>query len=171
MSRDDSAIPAISRGLVGVLDAVLYLDRKQVVEADGVRLHPSEAHLLACAVEGMGFTAIARHFAISKGAVSQTFGRLAGRGIVTVTKDAARKNAACVQLTPRGEVLLGQVLVLRERLAANLGARLAGYSAAELSTVQRFVDDLEGFVRESLLAAATPSAAPAAPAASGGDAR
>jgi hypothetical protein len=47
------------------------------------------------------------------GVLDAVLGRLAGRGIVTVTKDAAGKNAACVQLTPRGELLFGQVLALR----------------------------------------------------------
>jgi len=153
--------PAVSAGLIAVLDAVLYLDRKQVVDVRGVRLHPSEAHLLACAVDGMTFTEIAGHFAISKGAVSQTFARLARRGVVAVTRDPARRNAASVRLTPLGEELLAQVRALREHLAERLGAHLAGYSAAELATVHRFVADLDAFVRDTLLAhAAAPPSPP-----------
>ncbi len=152
MTKDpsDDLAALISGRLVEVLDAVLYLDRKQIVQAGGVRLHPSESHLLACAVEGMTFTQMARRFGISKGAVSQTFARLAGKGVVVVTKDASRKNAALVALTPLGRVLHAHVQTVRQRMGAELGRRLAGYTGSEMAAVARFVGDLQAFVEESL---------------------
>jgi len=142
----------VSEVLIDVLDAVLYLDKKRVVNAAGVRLHPSETHLLVCAVRGMSFTEIARQFGISKGAVSQTVSRLAGKGIVVVDKDPSRKNTATVRLTPLGETLHAHIAALRARLGADLDRYLADYSPAELATVARFVADLRAFVRGSLAA-------------------
>lgn len=141
---------SVSGRLVDVLDAVLYLDKKQIVQAGEVRLHPSESRLLACAVEGMTFTQMARRFGISKGAVSQTFARLAGKGVVVIAKDGSRKNAARVALTPLGQLLHANVLALRQRMNADLGRRLTGYTGAELAAVARFVGDLHAFVEESL---------------------
>jgi DNA-binding MarR family transcriptional regulator len=136
---------------IDVLDAVLYLDRKQIVEAGGVRLHPSETHQLMCALDGMNFTALAKRFGISKGAVSQVFSRLAAKGVVVIAKDPSRKNAARVTLTPLGEALHVQIVALRCRLADELSARLEDYSDAELAVVARFVGDLRAYVDESLI--------------------
>jgi DNA-binding MarR family transcriptional regulator len=150
----------ISEALIEVLDAVLYLDKKQVVDVAGVQLHPSEMHVLVCAVRGMGFAEIARQFGISKGAVSQTVSRLACKGIVVIDKDRSRKNTATVRLTPLGENLYSHIVALRARLGTDLGKYLAGYSPAELATVTRFVADLHTFVRASLTAMSTSERTP-----------
>jgi DNA-binding MarR family transcriptional regulator len=152
----EPAPSSIIGSAIDVLDGVLYLDKKQIVEAEGVRLHPSETHMLVCAVEGMNFTEMARHFGISKGAVSQVFSRLAAKEVVVVRKDRSRKNAARVMLTPLGEALHAQVLAIRAHLAEQLGAHLDGYTEAELAVVARFVGDLNAFVRDSLFTLSTP---------------
>jgi DNA-binding MarR family transcriptional regulator len=146
--------------LVEVLDAVLYLDRKQIVASGGVRLHPSEAHVLACLVQGMEFAEIARHFAISKSAVSQALTRLTARGVITVSGAGRRRTAASVALTPLGQELLAQIVVLRSTLRSALEARLAGYSPHDLAVVERFVTDLRAHVREALIGS-SPSPGPA----------
>jgi DNA-binding MarR family transcriptional regulator len=158
-STDPNDPSAVGPRLIDLLDAVIYLDRKQVVAEQGVRLHPSESHLLLCAVEGMSFTQIAHRFAVSKGAVSQVFARLAAKGVVVVRKDPARKNAAEVTLTPLGDALRARTEELRGRLATALDDRLADYTPAELTTVHRFLGDLHGFVTSQLTASAEASAA------------
>ncbi|WP_433229671.1 MarR family winged helix-turn-helix transcriptional regulator [Actinomadura formosensis] len=151
MSDDGEA--AIGDVLIDVLDAVLYFDKKQVVQAEGVRLYPSEVHMLVSAMHGASFTQMARQFGISKGAVSQTFLRLAGKGVLVVGKDRARKNSATITLTPLGRTLLEEIMALRGRLGEDLARCLDGYSEAELETLKRFVLDLRTFVRESLVVA------------------
>jgi DNA-binding MarR family transcriptional regulator len=108
----------------------------------------------------MGFVEIARHFGISKGAVSQTVSRLAGKGIVVIDKDRSRKNTATVRLTPLGENLYSTIAARRARLGADLDKYLTGYSPAELATVTRFVADLRTFVRVSLTAVSTSEGSP-----------
>lgn len=137
--------------LIDLLDSVLYLDKKQVVGVGGVRLHPSESHLLMRALQGMSFTQIADTFAISKSAVSQVFARLAAKGVVIVTKDPRRRNAARVSLTPLGEQLRGQTEMLRADLADRIEACLAGYDPAERAAVGRFLGDLHQIVRTALV--------------------
>lgn len=133
-----------------VLDLLLYFERKQVVEVGDVRLHPSEIHMLLCAVNGRTFTEVARHFGVTKAAVSQVFARLAAKGIVEVDKDRSYKNAARVSLTPLGKVAYGRVNALRHHVAEVLDRHLGDYSATELATVVRFLEDLRGFAGEAL---------------------
>lgn len=140
----------VSELLNDVLDAVLYFDKKQVVEADGVKLHPSEIHMLMCALEGMSFTRIAGHFGVSKAAVSQVFTRLGAKGVVVVEKDRSRKNAATVSLTPLGHAVHAQAVELRAHIARTLERHLSGYSPAERAVVARFLGDLRGFIGEAI---------------------
>jgi DNA-binding MarR family transcriptional regulator len=157
---DRSVTSPIIGLVIDLLDAVLYVDKKQIVEAREVRLHPSESHVLVCAVQGMTFTEIAQRFGISKGAVSQTFSRLAAKEVVVVNKDRLRKNAARVTLTSLGEALYAQVKTVRSHLSEDLESYLAEYSAEELAAVERFVGDLLAFTNESLAGLPTPGGHP-----------
>ncbi|WP_324784627.1 MarR family winged helix-turn-helix transcriptional regulator [Streptomyces sp. H51] len=148
MSED--SLSQIHGLLIGLLDSVLYFDKKQIAEAGGTRLHPSETHLLMCALDGMNFTEMTRRFGISKGAVSQAFARMVAKGVVTVEKDRSLKNAARVTLTPLGEELRVRVEAVRAELGSRLGEHLADYSEAELATVIRFVHDLQAFIDRSM---------------------
>ncbi len=108
-----------------------------------------------CSLDGASFTAMARRFGISKSAVSQVFSRLSAKGVVVVSKDPSRRNAARVALTPLGEALRAQIMNLREELSRELEGRLSSYTDAELQLVSRFVADLHAFVVESLSSLST----------------
>lgn len=140
----------ISELLIDLLDAVLYFDKKQIVQAGGARLHPSETHMLMCAVDGMSFTQMAQRFGISKGAVSQTFSRLAAKGVIASGDDRTYKSAARVVLTPLGQELHARIEAMRARLSEDLDQYLAGYSQAELAAISRFVVSLRTYFAQSL---------------------
>ena len=131
-----------------LFDGLIYLDKRQVVRVAQAKLHPSETHMLTCAVAGMSFTEIAGRFGVSKAAVSRTFTRLSAKGLVRVTKDPTRKNRASVTLTPLGQAVFEQAELLRRGLSAALADRLRAYEGAELRTIERFLDDLDDYVRE-----------------------
>lgn len=141
--------PDIVREALSLFDGLIYLDKKLIVSVDSTSLHPSETHLLACALEGMSFTEIAMRFGISKAAVSRAFARLSAKGVLEVTKDAARKNRASVTLTPKGEALFERAQHLRAALSAALVERLDAYDARELEVLERFVRDLDDYVKTS----------------------
>jgi DNA-binding MarR family transcriptional regulator len=142
--------PPISELLIDLLDAVLYFDKKQIVQAGRVRLHPSETHMLMCALEGMSFTQMAQRFGISKGAVSQTFSRLAAKGVIASDNGRAYKSATRVTLTPLGQELHARIKALRARLSEDLDQYLAEYSQAELAVISRFVVSLRTYFAQSL---------------------
>jgi DNA-binding MarR family transcriptional regulator len=146
--------------LIELLDAVLYFDKKQIIHAGGVRLHPSETHLLMCALDGMSFAEMARRFGISKGAVSQTFSRLAGKGVIVTDDQRAYKSAATVALTPLGRELQARITAMRSRLGEELDQHLAGYSAAEMQVISRFVVSLRAYFAQSLATLPAPEGPP-----------
>lgn len=134
---------------LSLFDGLIYLDKKLVVSTGSVRLHPSETHMLTCAVAGMSFTEIAARFGITKAAVSRAFARMVDKGLVRVKKDTSRKNRASVALTREGEAVFAQAEALRSRLSAALISRLDSYNEDELGVVERFVGDLDEYMRTS----------------------
>ena len=144
------ATTAAPEALIELLDSVLYLERKQVVGLAGVRLNPSESHLLMCALEGLTFTQIANRFSISKSAVSQVFSRLSAKGVVVITKAPRRRNAASVSLTPLGEGLRDQTLSLRRELARRVEDIMCCYDATEQAAVLRFIGELHRLIQTVL---------------------
>lgn len=145
----------ISELLNDLLDAVLYFDKKQIVQASGVRLHPSETHMLMCALEGMSFSQMAQRFGISKGAVSQTFSRLAAKGVIVSDNGHTYKSAARVTLTPLGQELHAHIKAMRASLGDDLDQYLAGYSQPELAVISRFLVSLRTYFAESAAKLAT----------------
>jgi DNA-binding MarR family transcriptional regulator len=134
---------------LALFDGLIYLDKKQIVRTAEARLHPSETHMLTCAVSGMSFSEIAQRFGVSKAAVSRTFARLSSKGLVSVSKDPTRKNRASVTLTPAGQAVFEQAESLRQNLSAALERRLVAYTTAELETIECFLHDLDDYVRDS----------------------
>ena len=103
-----------------------------------------------CALDGMSFAEMARRFGISKGAVSQTFSRLAAKGVIVTENHRAYKSAATVALTPLGRELHARIRAMRSRLSEELEQHLAEYSAAELRVIGRFAVSLRAYFLQSL---------------------
>lgn len=139
------------------MDVLLFFDKKRIVDTGEVTLYPSEVHMLVRALQGMSLTDIARHFAVSPSAVSQTMTRLVRKGVVVLDKDPQRNNAATVRLTPLGERVVQDVAGLQDRIGHGLAGCLAHYNEAELQTVERFLGDIHEFVRSALLGLPTTS--------------
>ena len=99
--------------------------------------------MLLAAEQGLNYTAIARHFGITKGAVSQTMSRLQQKGVIQVCKNREARNAASVQLTDLGEDLIAGVHSIRFRLAPAVNATLVDLAPAELHGVDLFLERLE----------------------------
>jgi DNA-binding MarR family transcriptional regulator len=142
---------AILRDIVALLELLMYFDKKRFVQVGATQLHPSEAHLLQHALRGASFTEMALHFGISKAAVSRAFKRLVDKGIVQVDKDRSEKNRASVRLTQSGKALHLKVEHLQRDLQDEFAASLGGYDPHDLRVIERFIKDLTGYVRGSLL--------------------
>ena len=142
-TRDPELVRSILERVNALTDKVIYYSKRQVVSTGGVTLHPGEAHMLLAAVRGMNFTAIARHFGITKGAVSQTMSRLEKKGAITINKDRAARNAATVRPTALGRRLIGRIDVIRSRLTPAVAGTLGDFDPAGLQSVELFLTRLE----------------------------
>jgi DNA-binding MarR family transcriptional regulator len=157
MSERDTGITDSILALVNALaDKVIYYSKRQVVSYRGVTLHPGEAHMLLAAVHGLNFSAIARHFGITKGAVSQTMSRLERKGVIRVSKDRRARNAAAVELTDLGGDLIRRVLAIRDRLSPAVSRTLEGFDQPTLEAIELFLVRLENvFSRELVVQRST----------------
>jgi len=88
-----------------VINKILFLKNKKVVELDGVALYPSEVHLLLMIENKINTNAtqIAGELNLTKGAVSQTLSRLEKKGILLKSKDIYNKNELTLVLTDFGK--------------------------------------------------------------------
>ena len=144
MTAPETFADRISR----TINKLIFLEKKSIVEIDGVRLFPSEIHLLLVIAEDRLINAItmAKKLGISKGAVSQTLTRLENKGILTKEKDPAYKNEITAHFTPLGEAALQQHYTRQATLLAEYDAYLETLSKADKQVIQKFLLHVEAFI-------------------------
>jgi DNA-binding MarR family transcriptional regulator len=131
-----------------VLNRSMFLEKRSMVHHDGLRLYPSEIHLMQVIREGADLSAgeMAKRLGISNGAVSQTLKRLEKKGVIHKTKDPALKNKLTATLTGTGEAALRRFEDSREEARKAFSNYLAGLSAREGRVIEGFLDRLEQFL-------------------------
>lgn len=138
----------ISGQIRRVLNRSMLLEKRSMVQQEGLRLYPSEIHLLQVIREGGDPSAgeMAKRLGISNGAVSQTLKRLEKKGVIHKTKDPALKNKLTATLTGAGEGALRIFEAEQEQAMKAFSNYLAGLSAREGRTIEGFLDRLEQFL-------------------------
>jgi DNA-binding MarR family transcriptional regulator len=131
-----------------VLNRSMVLEKRSMVYHEGLRLYPSEIHLLQVIREGGDPSAgeMAKRLGISNGAVSQTLKRLEKKGVIHKTKDPALKNKLTATLTGDGEGALRIFEAEREQAMKAFSNYLSGLSAREGRTIEGFLTRLEQFL-------------------------
>lgn len=100
------------KALVGqifrVLKKCFTLEKRNIVQFEGVSLYPSEIHLLLFLrqEEHRNVTHIAERLSMTKGAVSQTLARLEKKKMLRKRKDPYQKNEVSVTFTPLGQTVI-----------------------------------------------------------------
>lgn len=132
--------PELVSLIMAAVDRILHVEKGQVLEAEGVRLHPSEIHLLLFlhARPGANASDIAQRFSITKGAVSQTLSRLERKGVLTRGRNPQSQTELALALTEVGRKLMVQVLRLKERAEARFDAHLGALSETDREALGRF---------------------------------
>ena len=72
-----------------VTNRLIFLEKRSVFRHEGLRLHPSEIHLMQVIAEHPDLNAgeMAQKLGVSNGAVSQTLARLERKGVIKKAKD------------------------------------------------------------------------------------
>ena len=127
------------------INRLIFLEKKSVFAHEGLRLYPSELHLMQVISDGQSVnaTSMAERLGVTKGAVSQTISRLEKKGIVTKTKDPMSKNELTVRFTATGHAAMEAFSGLRAENRKQHALYLAGLSEKERETVTKFLEAME----------------------------
>lgn len=96
----------ISENILQIIDTFIKKDSKEDYYGTDTKLHFSEIHMVKFIKENDRFhiTKIADKMGITKGAVSQTIGRLHKKGFLTKEKSKENHSKLRIKLTDKGEV-------------------------------------------------------------------
>jgi len=133
-----------------VINRLIFLEKRSVFQLGGLRLHPSEIHLMQVISEEPDRSAgeMARILGVSNGAVSQTLARLERKGVITKVKDSSLKNRVTAIFTTTGRMAIERFEEARAASVKSFATYLAGLSDAERKAIEGFLSHMEGFLEE-----------------------
>ena len=133
----------IHRKLNEFINKLIFLEKKTVFEFKGVKLYPSEIHLILLAHDRpTNAGKMARELGVTMGAVSQTVSRLEKKGVLKKEKDPYLKNELTVMFTPFGKEVFRKYKKMSETLEKKFKDNTAMFNQKELETIDRFLDQL-----------------------------
>jgi DNA-binding MarR family transcriptional regulator len=135
----------LTEKLQTILNQLLFLERKNLLQSGAITLYPSEIHLLLVISrdQSSNATKMAEKLGVTKGAVSQTLTRLEKKGILIKNKDPYNKNELTVSLTPAGQKAYDQFETMRVALSNRFESCFANFSVSEREVIYRFLLILE----------------------------
>jgi DNA-binding MarR family transcriptional regulator len=127
--------------IMEMVDRTLQIEKRKHIAVEGVELYPSEIHLMLHVADkrSTNLTRIAERLGITKGALSQTLGRLERKGMLVKSKDPQAKNELTVSFTRGGRRALRQFRALRSSVEARYDGLLDEFDEVERKTVSRFL--------------------------------
>ena len=142
-----SEFSAIAAQIIRIINKFIFLEKKSVLEYRGIRLFPSEIHLMAVIAEDQATNAtiMANKLGITKGAVSQTFSRLEKKGVLTKIKDPYNKNELTAYFTELGKGALKEHRKLRAAFQAEYEQYFSSLSEDDRKIIQSFLSHMEQF--------------------------
>ncbi len=133
-----------------VINRLIFLEKRSVFQQRGLRLHPSEIHLMQVIKEQPDLNAgeMAQKLGVSNGAVSQTLARLERKGVITKAKDPALKNRVTAIFTASGSAAIKRFEEERASAMGSFSNYLAGLSERDKKVIEGFLSHIEEFLDE-----------------------
>jgi DNA-binding MarR family transcriptional regulator len=133
-----------------VINRLIFLEKRSVLQLGRLRLHPSEIHLMQVIVEQPDLNAgeMAQRLGVSNGAVSQTLARLERKGVITKVKDPSLKNRVTAILTASGRAAIQRFAEERASSVESFSNYLASLSEREREVIEGFLSHMEEFLEE-----------------------
>lgn len=134
--------------IIRVINHLIFLEKRIVFQYRGLRLHPSEIHLMSVIHNRPDLNAggMASSLGVSNGAVSQTLGRLEKKGVISRLKDPSQKNSVTAVFTDVGKGAMEAFEAERAARVESFSRYLAGLSDAERETIKGFLGHLGEFL-------------------------
>lgn len=137
----DTSKRDVSNQLFRLINKIIFLEKKNIFEYEGVKLFPSEIHVLLAIEDkqSTNATKLANKLGISKSAVSQTISRLEKKGVITKDKDPYNKNELILSLTAFGDKAFGQYKKRQASNRALFNQYLNGLSEPDSVVISNFL--------------------------------
>jgi DNA-binding MarR family transcriptional regulator len=134
-----------------VIQKALTLEKGSRLTVDGVRLHPSEIHVLLLVKAGRGTNAtrMAETLGITKGAISQTLSRLERKGLLTKQSDPQAKNELTMSFTPLGRRAAKRCQAVQDRVQVRFDAYLSSVGDEARRDIGRFLREMSIILDEA----------------------
>lgn len=128
-----------------LVNKIIFLEKKNIFEFKGVKLFPSEIHLMMLVAEAevINATRMAERLGISKSAISQTVSRLEKKNIFRKDKDPYNKNEMTLMFTGFGEKAMAGYLEKRMAVMEEPGKDLARLPEHDKAVIRHFLSGLE----------------------------
>lgn len=147
MSSTQSIIFARLKGLV---DKIIFLNKRSVFAFQNTSFFPSEVHVMLAvkANTRTNITRMAEGMGVTKGALSQTITRLAAKGVLIKNKDAGNNNELILTFTPFGNEALAFYEQLHETLQGAHARILEDFSDHEQAAIQKYLEEVAAMYAE-----------------------
>lgn len=133
-----------------VINRLIFLEKRSVFQMGGLKLHPSEIHLMLVIDEQPDLSAgeMAQRLGVSNGAVSQTLARLERKGVIKKVKDPSLKNRVTAIFTESGRTAIRRFEEERASASRSFAEYLAGLSEQEAVVIDGLISHMEEFLEE-----------------------
>jgi DNA-binding MarR family transcriptional regulator len=127
------------------IEKILHAEKGEYLEAEGVKLHPSEIHLLLFLSDLPDARGVdmARRFSVTKGAISQTVSRLVQKGVLLKGKDLGGHGELDLSFTELGRTLLERLVRLRQEAERHYDQHLDTAGEAGRESIRSFLASLQ----------------------------
>lgn len=131
--------------VMATIDRILHMEKGMLLEEEGVKLHPSEIHLLLFlhARPESNATDIVRRFSVTKGAVSQTLSRLERKGVLIKGRNPGSQTELDLSLTKIGERLTARAVEMKAEAERHYDQQLSELDEPGREAVMRFLRGMQ----------------------------
>jgi len=128
-----------------VMDAMLFMEKRLSMTFQGVTLYPKEVHMLLYISKNNAVNAkmIAEAFAITKGAVSQTIGRLVDKNMIIKKRNPASPKELMLTLSARGQAASEHAMQFKQDMADKYDSYLANLPDRDKDVISEFLVRME----------------------------
>ena len=139
---------ALTTQIMRIVNKLIFIDKKSIFEFQGVKLYPSEIHLMQVIYtdQELNSTEMAQRLSVTKGAVSQTLSRLEKKGILIKNKDPYLKNKLTVDFTELGQAAMRSHRLYAQALENEYQYYLSTLTEKDKNIIRSFLSKIETFV-------------------------
>lgn len=144
-TSSDPGAAAMMDVFVRVLNRAAAIEQEAVDIGHGVRLYPSEVHLIdqIGRFPGENLTGLAARLGVTKGAVSQTAKKLEAKGYLERENPAGDRKTVHLRLTDRGREAFAWHQGYHEAVNRQVLGGIAGFDPAEIEVCTRVLLQIE----------------------------